>query len=162
MRDAPAPAEAVDLLVLELGGLRCGLLLDAVREVVRAVLVTPLPGAPPVVEGVIDVRGEIVPVYDLRARFGLPARPLDPGERMVIAWTGDRLAAVRCDRTGDLEQVPPGAIEAAAALPGDGRHVAGLARLDDGLAVVHDLAAFLEDAERLTLDEALARLERAG
>jgi chemotaxis signal transduction protein len=81
---------------------------------------------------------------------------------MVIAWTGDRLAAVRCDRTGDLEQVPPGAIEAAAALPGDGRHVAGLARLDDGLAVVHDLAAFLEDAERLTLDEALARLERAG
>jgi purine-binding chemotaxis protein CheW len=162
MHDATAPAEAVDLLVLELGGLRCGLLLDSVREVVRAVLVTPLPGAPPVVEGVIDVRGVVVPVYDLRARFDLPVRPLDPAERMVIAWTGDRLVAVRCDDTGDLEHVHPDAIEPVAELPGDGRHVAGLARVDDGLIVVHDLAVFLEDAERLTLDGALARLERDG
>jgi len=57
---------ALQLLVAEIGALRFGLRLSDVREVVRAVAIDPLPGAPDIVEGLINVRGEVVPVLDVR------------------------------------------------------------------------------------------------
>jgi purine-binding chemotaxis protein CheW len=149
-------SDAAELLVFELAGVRCGLGLDTVREVLAAVLITPLPAAPPVVEGIIDVRGEIAPVYDLRLRFGLPSRPLHPDERLVVAWTGERLVALRCDVAERIERVPASRIDTAEAVTRGARTLAGVARLPDGLALIHDLAAFLDDAERDALDDALA------
>ncbi|HSK20858.1 MAG TPA: chemotaxis protein CheW [Longimicrobiales bacterium] len=156
-------AEDLELLVFELAGTRYALELRSVREVVRAVLIAPLPDAPAVIEGIVDVRGELVPVYDLRARFGLGARALDPDERLVVAWTGSRLAAFRCDRTEWVEHVDPASIEPADSVPGTGRHIAGVARLPEGLVLIQQLDAFLEDAEAAVLDDALsAHSDRAA
>ena len=111
----------------------------------------------------VDRRGELVPVYDLRARFGLGPRPLNPDERLVVVWTGSRLAAFRCDRTEWVERVDPSSIEPPDSVPGTGRHIAGVARLPDGLVLIQQLDAFLEDAEAAALDDALsARSDRAG
>jgi purine-binding chemotaxis protein CheW len=155
MHDETA-TEAVDLLVFELDDARYALRLDTVREVARAVLITPLPDAPPVVEGVIDVRGSLVPVYDLRTRFGLPPRPLHPDDRLVIAWTGERVVAIRCDRTGWIERAVPRRLEPASRTAASDDVIAGAAQLADGIVLIHDLATFLDDAARLTLDGALA------
>jgi purine-binding chemotaxis protein CheW len=155
MHDQTA-TEAVDLLVFELDDARYALRLECVREVARAVLITPLPDAPPVVEGVIDVRGNLVPVYDLRSRLGLPPRPLEPDDRLVIAWTGERTIAIRCDRTDWIERAAPSRLEPAAHLPAAGGVMAGAAQLPDGIVMIHDLTAFLDDAARLTLEQALA------
>lgn len=95
----------IGLLAFELSGQRYGLPLAAVLEVVRAVAITPLPGVPPVVEGAINVRGRVVPVLDLRARFGLPPHPLDPDQHLVLARTGRRLVAVRTDWVARLYTV---------------------------------------------------------
>jgi purine-binding chemotaxis protein CheW len=155
------PAEDLELLVFELAGVRYALELPAVREVVRAVLISPLPDAPPVIEGIVEIRGELVPVYDLRLRFGLPPRALDAEERMVVAWTGSRLVSFRCERTEWVEQIPLTRIDEAGALPGSGRHIAGVARLEDGLVLIQNLEAFLDAAEAESLEEALAaRAER--
>jgi purine-binding chemotaxis protein CheW len=153
---------ALDLLVFELAGVRFGLELGSVREVVRAVLVTPLPGAPPVVEGIIDVRGSIVAVYDLRARFGLVPKPLHPDEQLVIAWTGEQLAAVRCERAEWIERADAAAIESGAPVDRGGSRILGVARLSHGLVLIHDLQTFLDDAERADLDDALAAHEARG
>jgi purine-binding chemotaxis protein CheW len=126
----------------------------AVREVVRAVAITRLPGAPAVVLGVIDVRGEPVPVFDMHLRFGLPPRPLDPAERFIIVDTGERAAALRVDEVGWLADVPRDAIRAAVQAPA-AAHVAGTVALEDGLVVIHDPAGFLSRAETDTLDVAL-------
>lgn len=152
--DRQARPGDIELLVFELAGVRYALDLSCVREVVRAVLITPLPEAPSVVEGVIDVRGEIVPVYDMRLRFGHPPRTLHPDDRLIVAWTGERLVALRCDRTDWIEEVQSSAVEA----PQFGRsgRIAGVAKLPDGVVLIHDLAGFLEEAEKLALDEALA------
>jgi purine-binding chemotaxis protein CheW len=155
MHDQTA-TEAVDLLVFELDDARYALRLECVREVARAVLITPLPDAPTVVEGVIDVRGNLVAVYDLRARFGLPPRPLDPDHRIVIAWTGERTIAIRSDRTDWIERAVPRRLEPAAHLPAAGGVVAGAAQLPDGIVLIHDLTTFLDDAARRTLEHALA------
>jgi purine-binding chemotaxis protein CheW len=148
----------LDLLVFELGELRLALELTVVREVALAVAITPLPEAPAVVEGIIDVRGEVVPVYDVRRRFGLPASPLHPDQRLVIAWTGERLVALRCDSTGRIESVAAADMDTSSPLRSvqGRRRIAGVARLPDGLALIQDLARFLEDAEHAALEDALS------
>jgi purine-binding chemotaxis protein CheW len=148
--------EVLQLLVFELAGLRYGLELHTVREVARAVLITPLPGAPDVVEGVISVRGEITPIYDFRARFGLPPRPLHPDDFIVLAWTGERKVGVRCERAEWLDELSRSVLaEAPPVALRDGSQLRGVARLEDGLVLIHDLAAFLADAEAAALDRAL-------
>lgn len=144
------------LLVFELAGQRYGLELAAVQEVVRAVAVTRLPGAPPIVEGAINVRGRVVPVLDLRSRFGLPARELSSDEHMILARAGRRLVAIRADRTTWLVEVEADQVEEAAGVTPHLRHVAGVAKLPDGLILIHDLETFLTQAEAEALGQAVA------
>lgn len=159
MNERRNPAEAVDLLVFELAGVKYALALAYVREVTPAVFIRPLPDAPAVIEGIIDVRGQIVPVYDLRLRFGHDAVPLDPGEQMIIAWTGERRVAMRCERTDWISRAEPAAIGVPDS--GSGR-MSGVVRLPDGLALIHDLPAFLDEAERGSLNHALSLASQGG
>ena len=145
-----------DFLLFTLDGQRFAIPLASAREVVRAVAITPLPGAPPVVEGVIDVRGAVVPVLDLRRRLGLASRPVSAADQMVLAWTGERQVALRVDRVEWMESIGPDRIEASDRITAGARHLAGVARLPDGIVLLHDLAAFLAQAEAEALDAALA------
>lgn len=147
------------VLVVEVGGRRSGLPAEVVLELHRMVAVVPLPGAPVVVDGVIDVRGAVVAVIDLRARFGLPACPPAPSEHLVLARAKDRTVALRVDRVLDLVQIPSAAVASARALP-PGPHLRGVAVLEGGLLLIHDVEAFLSDHEVAALDDALAELER--
>lgn len=144
-----------EVLLFEVGGQRYALPTADVRELVRAVAITPLPGAPPVIEGVVNVRGQVMPVLDVRARFALPPKPLDPSDIFVVASAGPRGVILRVDRASQLTLVddaamaPPGSLGLAAS------HLAGVAKLDDGLVLIHDLATFLSAAEGESLEEAL-------
>ena len=64
------------LLVFALGDQRCALYLPVVDRVVRMVEITPLPKAPDIVLGVVNVHGEVIPVINVRKRFGLPQRDI--------------------------------------------------------------------------------------
>jgi purine-binding chemotaxis protein CheW len=125
------------------------------------VAVAPLLDAPPIIEGVVDSRGRIVPVLDVRSRFGLPGRPLDTTQHFVLAEAGTRIVALRVDRALDLLEVPLADIESAARAAPGSRHTEGVARLPDGLVVIHDLERFLSLDEERHLDDALAEVTRA-
>jgi purine-binding chemotaxis protein CheW len=141
-----------EILVFALGSQRYALWGCDVRELLRAVAVAPLPRAPRIVEGVIDLRGRVVPVLDIRSRFGLPPKPIEPSDHLIVAAVGPRVVAIRVDRALDLLTVDGGELSAAMG----GSYVAGVARLPDGLAVIHDLQTFLEASESAALDEALS------
>jgi purine-binding chemotaxis protein CheW len=145
-----------ELLVFEVGGQRYGLPAADVRELFRAVTLTPLPRAPAIVEGVINVRGELVPVLDIRGRFRLPAKPPEPSDHLIVARAGDRLVALRVDRAVELTRLEPAALERAEAVVPGVAYVAQMAKLPDGLLLVHDLKTFLSHAEASELAEALA------
>lgn len=143
-------------MVFEVGDRRLALPASGIGEIVRAVAVTPLPLAPPVVEGVVNVRGTVLPVVDVRPRFGLPPRELSPDQHFILAHAGPRLVALRVDRVRELIQVDPEAIrQADEAAPGS-RHVAGIASLPDGVIVIQDLDQLLSLDEHATLNAALA------
>ncbi|MBI1966648.1 MAG: purine-binding chemotaxis protein CheW [Gemmatimonadetes bacterium] len=146
----------VPLLTFEVARRQFALPAQVLREVVRAVAIAPLPKAPPIVEGVINVRGTVVPVLDIRHRFGLPPVPLAPQQHLLIAHAGPRLVALRVDRAQDLVSVPEDAIASAARIVPRAQYVAGIATLPDGLLVIHDLARFLALDEAEQVDAALA------
>ena len=79
-----------------------------IHRVVRAVEVTPVPTAPDVFMGVIDVGGDVIPVVDLRLRLRLERRPVDVGDCMVVAQASDARLVLPVDEVlgiaGDLEE----------------------------------------------------------
>lgn len=143
------------VLSVRLGGMTVGLLASDVREVVRAVAITPLPGAPPIIEGVVNVRGAIVPVVDMRRRFGLATRAPDADEFLVMLDAGGRAIAMRVDDVDDLVAVGAAEIRAPGELSPALRSLAGLAALPDGTLVICDPAAFVSQAEGDAIDAAL-------
>ncbi|MEO5579694.1 MAG: chemotaxis protein CheW [Gemmatimonadaceae bacterium] len=145
----------MDILQFELAGERYGLPAVAVREIVRAVSIAPLHHAPDVIAGVIDLRGTVVPVIEMRLRFGRPPRRLAPSEHFIIVGTDDRPVALRVDRALEMTSVDDEAVVHAVGLADGHDSVAGVVALADGLTVVHDPALFLSHAENEALDRAL-------
>ena len=162
---APSPASLArpslagprtrEVLVFEVADQTYGLPTVDVREIVRAVTITPLPNAPAVIEGVVNVRGQVLPVLDIRARFRLPSRSLDPSDHLIVASAGPRGVILRVDRATHLAQIDEASIQPAETLGANATYVAGVAKLDDGLLLIHDLTSFFSAAEAFSLDQAL-------
>ncbi len=155
-------APTVQLLTFELAGRRLAVPADVLTEVVRTVAVAPLPRAPPIIEGVIDVRGALVPVLDIRQRFGLPPRGLTPDQHLIIARTGPRLVALRVDRALDLVEVDADAVEPVDQVAPGAEYLRGIAKLAEGLLLIHDLESFLSLDEARQVDAAVVDAMAAG
>ena len=83
-----APVQVCEWIVLEVGNIRCGIPITRIQEINKQLDMTPVHHAPAYVRGVINLRGQIVTVVDLRVKFGLP--PLDLGEErclVVVRWS---------------------------------------------------------------------------
>lgn len=135
-----------EVLVFEVGGQCYALGAGDVRELVRAVALTPLPRAPAVVEGVINLRGRPVPVLDVRRPFRLPSRSLEPTDHFIVVRTGDRLLALRVDRALDLVRLGEAVEQGESLLPGVA-YIARVTGFPRGLVLIHDLQAFLSATE---------------
>lgn len=145
------------IIVFTLDGQRCGIALAAVERVVRMVEITPLPGVPAFVSGVINVQGEIVPVVDLRLRFGLPTRPVELDDQLIITRCAGRSMALTVDTAQGVCDCRQEAVTEAGDILPDLPFLSGIAKLPDGLLLIHDLEQFLPLHEAQTLDEAVAR-----
>lgn len=160
MRYAAARCERItmDALVFQLDDRRCALQLSDVHEIILAMASTPLPGAPDVVTGVINVRGELAALLDIRPRFGLAPRPPQSTDHFILSRSGGRLVAICVDRAVELISIPSHDIEAAQELAESARYISGIARVPDGLILICDLGKFLSRAETDALKAALARV----
>jgi len=153
----------LELLIFELGDQRYGLPVSDVREIVRAVPPVPLPGAPGIIEGVINLRGRVVPVLDIRRRFQLPARPLEHTDHLVIVQLACHLAALRVDRATDLAVLAAADVDDLRDSGSGGQNVDRIARFPDGLVLILDLQTLLSGDEAAVLEGALvASLAPAG
>lgn len=152
----PLLNEVTSLLRVRLDQAVIGLPALAVREIVRAVAITPLPGAPAIIEGAINIRGEPVAVVDLRQRLAMTPVALDPGQFLVVLTVGSRVLAVRVDDVDDLIDVEPSSVARSEELSPTLRGLRGLSAQPDGVLVIHDPEAFISQAEGEALDAALA------
>ena len=150
------PERSIPVVMAELAGETLAFRSSDIEEVVRVVAVSPLPGTPPNIEGVIDVRGELVPVLNLRRRMGYEATPLNLTDRLLLIRAPGRRIAVRVDGVGNVTIMPEAEFLAADGVLTNGSGIAGVFRSDAGLALFADIDAFLTETERLTLQDALA------
>src|SRR6266853_41985 len=88
--DQTAMSELTQLVVFRLDEERYALRLDVVERIVQAAEVTPLPNAPTIVLGLIDLEGRVLPVLNVRRRFRLPEREIGPADQFLIARTERR------------------------------------------------------------------------
>lgn len=155
----PPSGSTIQVLLARLDGTQVGFPAAAVREIVRAVAIAPLSGAPPIIEGAINLHGRIVPVVDVRQRLAMPAVELAPEQFLIALDAGERLVAVRVDDVEDLIEIPASSLESSSGLSPVLERLAGIAALSDGALVVYDIDTFLTQAEGEALDRASA--ERA-
>lgn len=146
------------LVTFALDRQRYAIRLADVRRSVRVVAVTPLPGAPEIVLGIVDLGGEVLPVIDLRSRFGHARRDVRLSDHLLIARAGTRWVALRVDETLGVLDVPLTDIVATdSVLPGL-TLVDGTVRCEDGLILIHDLRRLLSLDEETAIERALTQV----
>lgn len=135
------------LVIFDLSNAAYGVDISTVREIIRMQEVTPIPHTPDYVEGVINLRGSVIPILDLRKRFGLELGEETAGSRIVVVDIGGADAGVMVDGVTEVLSVNTSVIEppAETALGTDSEYVIGVVRLEQRLVILLDLARVLSD-----------------
>lgn len=154
VRQAAVPQ--VQLVTFRVGSEEFGLDVFAVHEILRYGGVTPVPRAPEFVEGVLEVRGAVVPVVDLRRRFEVPEVRHDDDTRIVLVEFGDERLGLVVDSVTEVLRAPETAISAAPAYIRGlaAEFVRGIVRLPGRLVILLDLERILSSQERIALESA--------
>lgn len=156
MSERPDLAESRQLCTFVVNDLLLGVDVVRVQEVIRQQTVTGVPLAPPVVSGLINLRGQIVTAVDLRRRLSLPPKEDGQPAMNVVVSTPDAPVSLLVDEIGDVVEVSGSAFEQqpptlAASL---GAFLTGIYKLDHGLLLVLDvdrvanLSSTEDDADR--------------
>ena len=124
---------------------------DAVRHMEMVEDVTRVPNAPAFIDGVVFSRGQVVPVVNLRARFGFERAAFDLRSRLIVVQSDGRLIGLVADAAREFVRIPPDAIQPPnEALAGmSGRYVEGIASMGDRLVLILSLDRILNFAEAL-------------
>jgi purine-binding chemotaxis protein CheW len=127
---------------------------ESVEQVLRMAAPTAVPGAPPYLRGLLNLRGALVPVVDVRVRLGDPARPARPGDHLLVAAEGGRRVALVVDRVLGVRELPDDAVQPGPAWPAATPRVASAVTVEDGVVLVQALSVWLADAESATAGQA--------
>ncbi len=138
------------VVVCELKDERYGLDIRRVYEIIRLQPITVLPDAPAFVDGVINLRGRIVPVVDLAVRFGLPRSSASKSSRIVVAGVGEARVGLVVDGVSEVLMVPEEAVETtpSVAASAGSSHVRGIAKLGEDLVILLDVDALCGEQEQ--------------
>ncbi|MBN1395654.1 MAG: purine-binding chemotaxis protein CheW [Pirellulales bacterium] len=142
-------AGTVHLVVFRLAGERYAVEIAKVREIVPASDYTRLPHAPDYVLGLINLRGEVVPLVDLRRRLGLPAEQWNDETRMVVVEVGGKKSALAVDEVVEVSRIgEERVIPSPSTVAGPEReYLSGLVQQDDRLLVLLNVDALLKEEE---------------
>jgi len=147
----------IRLVLLTVDGQTYALHLEAVDRILRMVEVTRLPEAPDVVEGVVNIRGEVVPVVSIRRRLGLARRAVGLSDSLVVARARTRRLAIIAESVLGVVERPADAVVSTGGIARDIQHIEGVLKTSDGLVLIHDLDRFFSPQEEQSLDLALQR-----
>lgn len=158
-REASLDESFEQLVVMELSGESYGVDIGAVNTIIRMQEVTSIPRTPAFVEGVINLRGLIIPVIDLRKRFGLEVGEMTKASRIVVVEANNQVIGMIVDAVAETLRIPIEAIEppSPVVVSVDSSYVRGVGKLEGRLLILLDLDKVLTSKEV----ESLAKLEKA-
>ena len=151
---AAAREQTLQMINFTVGGDEYAVEIQKVREVINFREITQLPKAPSFVKGIINLRGEVIPVIDLREKFGLSHEGYSPLTNVVIVEIGRKAVGVVVDNVRHVIRVSPSDLSPSPPFIGglSGRYVNGVAKLGERLIVVLDMDRILTVPEMIELD----------
>ncbi len=148
-------AEMLQVVSFKIGDEEFGVDILQVQEINRLIQITQVPNAPSFVEGVMNLRGKVVPVINLRKRFGLAQKEYDKNTRIVVVELNGKTVGFIVDSVSEVLRISKSVIEPPPELvAGIGsEYITGIAKLDDRLLILIDLDKVLTVEEKETLKE---------
>jgi len=133
-----------------------GVRIGAVREIVRVPEITAVPNTPDTIEGVINLRGKIIPVMDLRKRFGQRDIQPDKRNRILVVELEGKLVGLIVNAASEVLKISPSEIEPPGNVfaEGESSYVTGVGKLKGRLIILLDIAKLLHRPEFKKLEEA--------
>ncbi|MDH7577919.1 MAG: chemotaxis protein CheW [Bacillota bacterium] len=145
----------IQLVIFRLGAEEYGVPITQVQEINRLTTPTKIPKAPAFVEGVINLRGKVLPVIDLKKRFGLEGTVYTDEARIVVVEIAGHTVGVIVDVVSEVLRLPLSSIEpppaVIAGITAD--YLRGVGKLDDRLLILLDLNKILTESEQNQLGE---------
>ncbi|HXN23296.1 MAG TPA: chemotaxis protein CheW [Candidatus Dormibacteraeota bacterium] len=135
-----------------------GVRISTVREIVRVPEITVVPNAPDYIEGVINLRGKIIPVMDLRKRFG--AKDLEPNKknRVLVVEVENKVIGLIVNSASEVLKIPPSEVVAPSSMfqEGEMSYVTGVGKLNGRLVILLDTAKIMQGGELRRLEQMTA------
>jgi purine-binding chemotaxis protein CheW len=143
------------IVAFSLGTETYGVDIASVREIIPIQRIVSVPRAPSFIEGIINLRGRVIPVLDLRKHFGFEQKKGDPNQRIVLVEAGSESIGVIVDAVSSVLRIPDDSVEAPASVivGPEIEYINGIAKIDKDLVVLLDLTKIISDAEKKTLKE---------
>ena len=147
--DTLANDPVMQLVTFRLQDERYGINVMQVQEVLRVSEIAPVPGAPPYVLGIINLRGNVVTVIDTRSRFGLMSTDIDGASRIIVIESEQQVVGILVDSVAEVVEVRLSEIDTAPNVGNDesSRYIQGVVTRKDDLLIVVDLNKLLTNEE---------------
>ncbi len=155
MADNNGAAER-QLVIFDLSVEAYGVDIGAVREIIRMQDITAVPRTPDFVEGVINLRGKVTPVVDLRKKLGVAIAERSDENRIVVMDIGGQDIGMVVDAVTEVLRIPGDSVEPASSVvtSADSDYLMGIVKLDSKLIILLNLAKVLSIQEQEALSEA--------
>jgi len=143
---AGANDELLQLVSFNIGSEEFGVDILKVQEINRMVEITKVPQAPHYVEGVINLRGKVIPIIDLRKRFNLEVKEYDKNTRIVVVDIGGNIMGMVVDSVSEVLRLPSDTIEPPPEIAAgvNSEYIKGVAKLEDRLLIFLDLSKVID------------------
>jgi len=143
-------ASTLHVVVFKLGDEAYGVETSQIREIIRAEKITKVPNAPDFVEGVINLRGQITTIINLRKRFGMENKPIDSETRIIVFEHKGSMMGVMVDTVTEVRYLSKESIDELPEIvtsSEESRFLKGIGKLPDGLLILVDLEKVLREEE---------------
>ncbi len=146
-------AELLQLVTFSIGEEEFGVDILKVQEIIRTMEITKVPRAPAFVEGVINLRGKVIPIIDLRRRFGLQSRKHDKHTRIIVIEISNMIVGFVVDSVSEVLRIPANTVEPPPPVVAglESEYISGVGKLEDRLLILLDLDRLLSGEERSML-----------
>lgn len=126
-------------LTFKVGEEDYGVVISVVTEIVGMQRIMGIPDVPAYIKGVINLRGKVIPLMDVRLRFNMPERPYDERTVVIVLDVGDAPMGLIVDRVSEVLEIPAGQIDRHSGPAAGARSVvSGLGRIDERVAILLD------------------------
>ncbi|HUY39990.1 MAG TPA: chemotaxis protein CheW [Candidatus Dormibacteraeota bacterium] len=148
--------ESVQVATFHIGTEEYGVDISQIQEIIRMTEITHVPRTPDFIEGVINLRGQLIPIIDLRARFGMERIVPTKSTRIIVTDVGTKRVGIVVDSASAVLTIPIEAIEEAPEMvAGVGAdYLQGVGKIGDRLVILLDLTMVISAPQRHDLDGA--------